>query len=544
MEKNTCRKFLVLGIIFLFLGASVAVPNIKLLTGEENVFSVRATEISDGAPDPPSKPSGNTSGYICIDYNYSTNTTDPGGLNISYGWDWDGDLIVDEWTDWYKSNETCNISHFWWEPGEYNISVRANNTNGSLSDWSAQLNVTMQNHPPYEPSNPDPENGTTDVDINKILNWTGGDPDSCDDVTYDVYFGTNSTPPKVSSNQTGTSYDPGSLDLLTTYYWMIIAWDNHSASNESLIWNFTTRGNSPPNPPSNPSPGDGATNIDINADLSWTCSDPDDDTLIYDVYFEADDSSPDELVSLDQSGTTYEPGMLNYSTTYYWKIIAEDTIGESTEGSIWSFTTEAPPPPEVEITKPEERTFYLINTDLFPLIMNTIVYGPIDIEVNATSEVGIDRVEFYIDGELKDTVNDEPYKMRWGPIRSGRYTITAIAYDNNGQNNSDEIKVLKWRFHPILWIAAGVFMLRKIPLPFKFTYIRGTVVNLKRVGNEYRARAVRLHFTEFGGITRISGVTKLRKISFTHTPFIRTFDIGPLGLTTYVIGLVPGRINW
>ena len=200
--------------------------------------------------------------------------------------------------------------------------------------------------------------------------------------------------------------------------------------------------------------------------------------------------------------------------------------------------------PEVEITKPMEKSFYLLNRRIFPLLMNTIVYGSVDIEVNATSEEGIERVEFYVNEKLKDTVHDEPYKLKWGPILSGRYTIKVIAYDNAGQNASDEIKVLKWRAHPILWLAAGSFMLRKIPLPFKLTLIRGTVVNLKRVGNEYRARAVRLHFTEYGGITRISGVTKLRKISFSHSPFIRTYDIGPLGLTTYVVGLVPGRINW
>jgi hypothetical protein len=136
-------------------------------------------------PNVPSKPSGNTSGYICINHNYSTSTIDPDGLNVSYGWDWDGDLVVDEWTEWYQSNETCTTAHNWSDPGEYNISVKAKNLLGLESNWSYQLNVTMLNHPPYIPSNPSPSNGSTNLSICPLgLNWTGGDPDSCDTVTF------------------------------------------------------------------------------------------------------------------------------------------------------------------------------------------------------------------------------------------------------------------------------------------------------------------------------------------------------------------------
>jgi len=63
----------------------------------------------------------------------------------------------------------------------------------------------------------------------------------CDDtITYDVYFGTTSPPPKVASNQSETTYDPGTLEYNTTYYWQIIAWNEQGESAEGSIWSFTT----------------------------------------------------------------------------------------------------------------------------------------------------------------------------------------------------------------------------------------------------------------------------------------------------------------
>ena len=61
-----------------------------------------------------------------------------------------------------------------------------------------------------------------------------------DTVTYDIYFGTTSPPPKLVSNHTDSSYQPATLQGNTTYYWKIIAWDNHGASTPGSTWSFTT----------------------------------------------------------------------------------------------------------------------------------------------------------------------------------------------------------------------------------------------------------------------------------------------------------------
>ncbi len=93
-----------------------------------------------------------------------------------------------------------------------------------------------------------------------------------------------------------------------------------------------------PNRPSDPTPPDGAADQPVDVQLFWSCSDPDRDTLVYDIFFGETGDPP--LVESAYSDTTYNPGQLQYNTTYYWKIVASDSLF-SRPGPVWSFTTEA-----------------------------------------------------------------------------------------------------------------------------------------------------------------------------------------------------------
>jgi PKD repeat protein len=202
------------------------------------------------------------------------------------------------------------------------------------------VSEVLPNHPPNTPSSPSPSNGQTLVFINEFLSWTGGDPDVGDVVTYDIYFGTTNPPPKMVTNHSGTSYDPGVMSTSTKYYWKIVAWDNHGASTSGPVWSFTTVPpgmNNPPNMPSSPSPANGATGVAINVLLSWSGGDPDGDTVTYDVYFGA--TATPGKVAANQSSSTFNPGTLAFDTLYRWRIVAWDAHGLSRAGPLWSFTT-------------------------------------------------------------------------------------------------------------------------------------------------------------------------------------------------------------
>ena len=101
--------------------------------------------------------------------------------------------------------------------------------------------------------------------------------------------------------------------------------------------------NDAPTIPSGPGPEDNVTGVDLDADLNWTCSDPDEHRLTYDIYFGT--TSPPPLVVTDYGSTTFALGPLDSGTTYYWKIVAHDSpptgkeYSKSATSPIWSFET-------------------------------------------------------------------------------------------------------------------------------------------------------------------------------------------------------------
>jgi hypothetical protein len=138
---------------------------------------------------------------------------------------------------------------------------------------------------------------------------------------------------RASSIATASSYDIDAIEVDSRWGGVQCYYD------DVKVFAGSNGVNSPPNTPSNPSPANRATGVSINANLSWTGGDPDGDSVTYDVYFEKDDSTPDQLVSNDQSGTSYDPGTLDYSSHYYWKIEAKDEHGATNPGPVWDFTT-------------------------------------------------------------------------------------------------------------------------------------------------------------------------------------------------------------
>ena len=110
--------------------------------------------INNRPPEKPKIPSGPTSCRILIIYFWSTSTIDPEGEKIRYGWDWDEDDVVEQWTEYHSSGDSCNTGFIALEYDTLNLRVIAEDIHGTQSEWSDPLTVTYSqdaNNPPNEP---------------------------------------------------------------------------------------------------------------------------------------------------------------------------------------------------------------------------------------------------------------------------------------------------------------------------------------------------------------------------------------------------------
>jgi hypothetical protein len=86
-----------------------------------------------------------------------------------------------------------------------------------------------------------------------------------------------------------------------------------------------------------PSPADGAENVGVDVDLGWSAGSF---AVSHDVYIGTDEI-PWAFVG-HVIGPSFDPGVLEYGTTYYWRVDEVEEDGTVRPGAIWSFTTTTP----------------------------------------------------------------------------------------------------------------------------------------------------------------------------------------------------------
>ncbi|MEJ2701738.1 MAG: LamG domain-containing protein [Sedimentisphaerales bacterium] len=194
--------------------------------------------------------------------------------------------------------------------------------------------------PPRTAYDPDPADGAEFVDPDELtLSWTRGFGAKL----HTVYFGETFDD---VNNATGgfpqgiTTYQPSALELGKVYYWRVDEFDA-AATYKGEVWSFTT-----PGAVGNPQPAHGATDVGINATLSWT---PADGAASHELYFGtnedavrgADAASPEYQGTRSLGDESFDPGMLQLNTSYYWRVDEVDAQGNVSTGPLWVFTTGA-----------------------------------------------------------------------------------------------------------------------------------------------------------------------------------------------------------
>jgi hypothetical protein len=184
--------------------------------------------------------------------------------------------------------------------------------------------------PPKTAYFPEPIDGAESVNLNAKLRWTGG----FDAKLHYVYFGDNfdDVNNAVGGLPQGTeTYTPGPLKLAETYYWRV---------DESDIIE-TTEGAVQSLDPSN-----GTVDVKQTAVLTWL---PSVYAASHQIYFgidkdtvrNADIGSPEYKGARDLGDESYDPEMLEWDTTYYWRVDEVNNANTDSPwiGPVWSFTT-------------------------------------------------------------------------------------------------------------------------------------------------------------------------------------------------------------
>lgn len=140
----------------------------KDVHGAQSDFSsLKIVTITGGnnAPSVPITPLGPSSGSIDTSYSFDTQSTDSEADDVRYGWDWDGDNVVDQWTGFYPSGDLVTLSHLYSTPGSYQIKVVAEDEHGAQSLFSSPKIITITgNVAPNQPEMPmGPINGKSGI---------------------------------------------------------------------------------------------------------------------------------------------------------------------------------------------------------------------------------------------------------------------------------------------------------------------------------------------------------------------------------------------
>jgi hypothetical protein len=185
--------------------------------------------------------------------------------------------------------------------------------------------------PPKTAYAPNPANGAESVDTEVTLSWTAGFGAKL----HTVYLGDNF---EEVDNATGslplgkTTYTPGPLELAKTYYWRVDEFDVVD-THKGDVWSFTTVG-----AVGSPEPANGAEDVTQMPVLTWV---PGFFADTHEVYFGADEASLELKGSGNLGDESFEPGQLEWETTYYWRIDEANNVNPDSPwtGPLWSFKT-------------------------------------------------------------------------------------------------------------------------------------------------------------------------------------------------------------
>jgi titin len=317
----------------------------NLVQGYTLYFQVRARNSAGFSPysnlasattlnNPPAAPSGliaTTVSSNLINLSWTDNAANETGYKILRSTDGTNFIFIATLgsnVTSYASSGLTSSTLYYYQVVSYN--------DGGYSTAATASATTAGINPPAAPSGL----SATAVSTSRIdLSWTDN---SGNETGFKIYLSTNGTAFTLLANVASnvTAYSSTGLSTAATYYYRVSAFN--SSGGESIP-SSTAVASTLPNPPAAPSGLSATTVSQTQISLNW--SDNSTNETGFRIYISADGTNFTTLTNVAANVTACSSAGLSAGTTYYYKVTALNTGGESPASGIASATTLPNPPP-------------------------------------------------------------------------------------------------------------------------------------------------------------------------------------------------------
>lgn len=249
--------------------------------------------------------------------------------DLQVRWDWESDSIFDT-----EYSVTKIVKHKFTSGGTMYVTVEVKDTKGKTNRFTDFVKVAWNNRPPRAALQITPPGGFLQDVFRMDASASTDYEDKATDLMFRFDFEGDGTWDVEYSNTRIVNHQ---YTVAGTYQVKVIVKDSGGSTDEETVTVKVGAQNQAPEVPKTPVPADNFNTASTLCVLSWTCIDPDNDSLKYDIYFGKDSNPP--KVSANQSGAHYTCMPLDYASGYYWKVVARDSYGHEVSGPVWSFTT-------------------------------------------------------------------------------------------------------------------------------------------------------------------------------------------------------------
>lgn len=263
-------------------------------------------------------------------------------------WDWESDSIFDT-----EFTTTKIAQHKFATGGTFYITLEVKDSRGMTARKTDFVKVSWNNRPPNARFTVNPEtgflqdvflfdaSGSSDIeDNNKTLEvrW-----DFEGDGSWDTDF--------LKEQSIEHQYEAAG-----NYTVSLQVKDSEGLTDEATFVLVVGGLNTAPAAPEFVAPSNADNAVSTRCLLEWSCTDPENDELLFDVYF-GTTNNPAKVAS-DLKVFSYKCLPLEFTGTYYWKVVAKDPYEHVVSSEVWEFTTHSAVNPMSVMTDPRDGKKY------------------------------------------------------------------------------------------------------------------------------------------------------------------------------------------